>query len=101
MGKLVGNRPDIPGKPIFKNGKMTSNAVYGLKYFSSNELAFLSMLRLSIGLYGVLMFNIYDPQFEVVRNGGQFNPAYIIYAQFTPLSFFLHIASFIQKKNGK
>merc|ERR1719189_3133611 len=39
--KLQGKLPDYPGNPMFKNGKMTSNATGNLKTFSSNELAFL------------------------------------------------------------
>eukprot|EP00419_Tripos_fusus_P078311 CAMPEP_0172940238 /NCGR_PEP_ID=MMETSP1075-20121228/223932_1 /TAXON_ID=2916 /ORGANISM="Ceratium fusus, Strain PA161109" /LENGTH=288 /DNA_ID=CAMNT_0013801633 /DNA_START=103 /DNA_END=966 /DNA_ORIENTATION=- len=42
--KLQGFLPDYPGNPMFKNGKMTSNATGNLKTFSSNELAFLSLL---------------------------------------------------------
>eukprot|EP00419_Tripos_fusus_P053796 CAMPEP_0172805624 /NCGR_PEP_ID=MMETSP1075-20121228/5860_1 /TAXON_ID=2916 /ORGANISM="Ceratium fusus, Strain PA161109" /LENGTH=161 /DNA_ID=CAMNT_0013644317 /DNA_START=64 /DNA_END=546 /DNA_ORIENTATION=+ len=38
--KLQGFLPDYPGNPMFKNGKMTSNATGNLKTFSSNELAF-------------------------------------------------------------
>merc|ERR1712008_534422 len=46
--KLQGFLPDYPGNPMFKNGKMTSNATGNLKAFSSNELAFLSFLFLGI-----------------------------------------------------
>eukprot|EP00420_Gonyaulax_spinifera_P037011 CAMPEP_0197887796 /NCGR_PEP_ID=MMETSP1439-20131203/19614_1 /TAXON_ID=66791 /ORGANISM="Gonyaulax spinifera, Strain CCMP409" /LENGTH=227 /DNA_ID=CAMNT_0043507651 /DNA_START=69 /DNA_END=752 /DNA_ORIENTATION=+ len=99
--KLQGFLPDYPGTPMFKNGKMTSNATGNLKTFSSNELGYLSILFLAIGLYGNLMFNVYDPQIPKVDAGENFNVSYIVEALFLPISFFMHIAAYIQKKNGK
>mmetsp|Transcript_20528 Transcript_20528/g.46821 ORF Transcript_20528/g.46821 Transcript_20528/m.46821 type:complete len:226 (+) Transcript_20528:74-751(+) len=99
--KLQGFLPDYPGTPMFKNGKMTSNATGNLKTFGSNELGYLSILFFAIGLYGNLMFNVYDPQFPKVDAGENFNVSYIVEALFLPISFFMHIAAYIQKKNGK
>merc|ERR1712187_309108 len=99
--KLQGFLPDYPGTPMFKNGKMTSNAVGNFKTFGSNELAYLSLLFFGIGLYGNLMFNVYDPQFPKVDAGENFNVSYIVESLFLPISFFMHIAAYIQKKNGK
>jgi len=99
--KLQGFLPDYPGNPMFKNGKMTSNATGNLKTFSSNELAFLSVLFLAIGLYGNIQFNYTDPQWVKVDNGENFNVSYIVESLFLPISFFMHIAAYIQKQNGK
>ncbi|CAE7769556.1 unnamed protein product [Symbiodinium sp. CCMP2592] len=60
--KLQGWLPDYPGTPMIKEGKYTSHVIGNLKAFSSNELAFLSMLFFGVGLYGNLQFNFYDPQ---------------------------------------
>merc|ERR1712066_1044209 len=46
--KFQGNLPDFPGRPIRVNGKLTSNVVGNLKTFSSNELAFFSLLFFGI-----------------------------------------------------
>lgn len=99
--KLQGFLPQYPGEPMFKNGKITSNVVGNYKTFSSNELAFLSFLFFAIGLYGNLQFNFYDLQWAVVDAGGSFNVSYIVESLFLPFSFFMHIAAYIQKKNGK
>ena len=74
--KMQGFAPDYPGRPIVKNGKYTSNVIGNLKAFSSNELAFLSMLFFGVGLYGNLQFNYYDPQWAKVDAGGYFNASY-------------------------
>merc|ERR1719410_3300214 len=99
--KLQGFLPDYPGNPMFKNGKMTSNATGNLKTFSSNELAFLSVLFLAIGLYGNIQFLYLDPQWAKVDLGENFNVSYIVESLFLPISFFMHIAAYIQKQNGK
>eukprot|EP00416_Gambierdiscus_australes_P025218 CAMPEP_0171056656 /NCGR_PEP_ID=MMETSP0766_2-20121228/1195_1 /TAXON_ID=439317 /ORGANISM="Gambierdiscus australes, Strain CAWD 149" /LENGTH=223 /DNA_ID=CAMNT_0011511611 /DNA_START=44 /DNA_END=715 /DNA_ORIENTATION=+ len=99
--KLQGFVPDYPGTPMFKNGKMTSNVTGNLKTFSSNELAFLSVLFLSIGLYGNIQFLFIDPQWARVDAGENFNVSYIVESLFLPISFFMHIAAYIQKQNGK
>eukprot|EP00408_Alexandrium_pacificum_P012102 CAMPEP_0171233926 /NCGR_PEP_ID=MMETSP0790-20130122/41170_1 /TAXON_ID=2925 /ORGANISM="Alexandrium catenella, Strain OF101" /LENGTH=222 /DNA_ID=CAMNT_0011700197 /DNA_START=68 /DNA_END=736 /DNA_ORIENTATION=- len=99
--KLQGFLPDYPGTPMFKNGKMTSNPTGNLKTFSSNELAFLSMLFLAIGLYGNIQFLFIDPQWARVDMGENFNVSYIVESLFLPISFFMHIACYIQKQNGK
>eukprot|EP00913_Durusdinium_trenchii_P019561 g18388.t1 len=96
-----GFAPDYPGRPIVKNGKYTSNVIGNLKAFSSNELAFLSMLFFGVGLYGNLQFNYYDPQWAKVDAGGYFNASYIVESLLLPISFFMHIACYIQKQNGK
>eukprot|EP00419_Tripos_fusus_P011505 CAMPEP_0172664196 /NCGR_PEP_ID=MMETSP1074-20121228/6428_1 /TAXON_ID=2916 /ORGANISM="Ceratium fusus, Strain PA161109" /LENGTH=223 /DNA_ID=CAMNT_0013480301 /DNA_START=44 /DNA_END=715 /DNA_ORIENTATION=+ len=99
--KLQGFLPDYPGNPMFKNGKMTSNATGNLKTFSSNELAFLSVLFFGIGLYGNIQFNYLDPQWAKVDIGENFNATYVYESFFLPISFFFHIAAYIQKQNGK
>merc|ERR1711879_45609 len=99
--KLQGFLPDYPGNPLFKNGKVTSNVTGNLKTFSSNELAYLSILFFAIGLCGNLQWQIYDPQWARVNLGESFNVSYIVEALFLPISFFMHIAAYIQKKNGK
>eukprot|EP00448_Togula_jolla_P023151 CAMPEP_0170590002 /NCGR_PEP_ID=MMETSP0224-20130122/11639_1 /TAXON_ID=285029 /ORGANISM="Togula jolla, Strain CCCM 725" /LENGTH=219 /DNA_ID=CAMNT_0010913773 /DNA_START=80 /DNA_END=739 /DNA_ORIENTATION=+ len=99
--KLQGFTPDYPGTPMTKNGKLTSNTVGNLKSFSSNELAFYSVLCLAIGLYGALQFNYFDPQFPKVVAGQNFNVSYIVETLLLPVSFFMHIAAYIQKQNGK
>jgi len=98
--KLQGAIPDYPGTPIYKNGKMTNEVLGNLKTFSSNELAFFSVLCFGIGLYGNLQFMVYDPQLVLAQLGQNFNAAYVIEAFFLPVSFFMHIAAYIQKKNG-
>ena len=113
-----------------------------MEAFSSNELAFLSMLFFGVGLYGNLQFlgcffcdiyivyiyilyvyaiyrtvwaelaamptvlghprfNYYDPQWAKVDAGGYFNASYIVESLLLPISFFMHIACYIQKQNGK
>jgi len=99
--KLQGFLPDYPGNPMFKNGKMTSNPLGNLKTFSSNELAFFSILFFAIGLYGYLQFNYYDPQFPRADAGENMNASYIVEFLCLPISFFFHIACYIQKKNGR
>merc|ERR1712187_596311 len=95
--KLQGFLPDYPGTPMFKNGKMTSNATGNLKTFGSNELAYLSVLFLAIGLYGNLQFWFFDNQWARVDAGLNFNVSYIVESLFLPISFFMHIAAYIQK----
>merc|ERR1719476_529080 len=90
-----------PGNPLRKNGKMTSNQLGNLKTFSSNELAYLSMLFFAIGLYGNLQFNYYDQQWAKVAMGDNFNVSYIVESLLLPISFFMHIACYIQRINGK
>jgi len=85
----------------FKNGKMTNASLQWLKNWSSNELAFASLLCFGLGLYGNLMWNIYDPQWGKVDEGGAFNAAYILESFCLLPSFLLHLACFIQKRNGK
>merc|ERR1712056_131269 len=99
--KLQGFLPDYPGTPMFKNGKMTSNATGNLKTFGSNELAYLSILFFGIGLYGNIQFLFVDPQWARVDAGENFNVSYIVESLFLPISFFMHIACYIQKQNGK
>jgi len=99
--KLQGVLPQYPGEPIFMENRLTSNVVGNLKTFSSNELAFLAFLFFGIGLYGNLMFNVYDPQWIQVATGNDFNVSYIVESFFLPISFFFHIACYIQRKNGK
>lgn len=96
-----GNDVDEPGVPMFKNGKATSNTTKYLKNFSSDELVFFSFLFFSIGLYGHLQFNLYDPQWLKVQMGEGFNVSYIVESFFLTLSFPLHICAYIQKQNGK
>merc|ERR1719401_1065142 len=67
--KAQGWLPDYPGEPLIKDGKYTSNVVGNLKNFSSNELAFLSMLFFGVGLYGNLQFLFFDPQWDKVDAG--------------------------------
>ncbi|OLP90056.1 hypothetical protein AK812_SmicGene28425 [Symbiodinium microadriaticum] len=99
--KLQGWLPDYPGTPMIKEGKYTSHVIGNLKAFSSNELAFLSMLFFGVGLYGNLQFNFYDPQWAKVDAGGFFNVSYIVESFLLPISFFMHIACYIQRQNGK
>eukprot|EP00931_Biecheleriopsis_adriatica_P083015 TRINITY_DN5652_c0_g1_i1.p1 TRINITY_DN5652_c0_g1~~TRINITY_DN5652_c0_g1_i1.p1 ORF type:complete len:216 (+),score=66.13 TRINITY_DN5652_c0_g1_i1:50-697(+) len=99
--KRQGFLPDYPGEPMVRNNRLTSNVVGNLKAFSSNELAFLSMLFFGIGLYGNLQFLFYDPQWAKVDAGGYFNVSYIVESLLLPISFFMHIAAYIQKQNGK
>mmetsp|Transcript_44040 Transcript_44040/g.116457 ORF Transcript_44040/g.116457 Transcript_44040/m.116457 type:complete len:220 (+) Transcript_44040:84-743(+) len=99
--KLQGFLPDYPGAPMFQNGKMTSNVTGNLKTFSSNELAYFSLLFLAIGLYGNAQFLFFDPQWAKVDAGQNFNVSYIVESLFLPISFFMHIACYVQKKNGK
>ncbi|CAK9063078.1 unnamed protein product [Durusdinium trenchii] len=54
-----------------------------------------------VGLYGNLQFNYYDPQWAKVDAGGYFNASYIVESLLLPISFFMHIACYIQKQNGK
>ncbi|CAK0801143.1 unnamed protein product, partial [Prorocentrum cordatum] len=81
--KAQGARPDYPGNPLYKNGKMTSNVTGNLKTFSSNELMYLSMLFFGIGLYGNLQFLYFDPQFPRVDSGLNFNVSYIVESHFS------------------
>ena len=99
--KLQGYLPDYPGNPLFQNGAMTSNVTGNLKTFSSNELAYFSLLFLGIGMYGNAQFLFFDPQWAKVDAGENFNVSYIVESLFLPISFFMHIAAFVQKKNGK
>ena len=48
-----------------------------------------------------LRFNYYDPQWAKVDAGGFFNVSYIVESLMLPISFFMHIACYIQKQNGK
>lgn len=48
-----------------------------------------------------LRFNYYDTQWAKVDAGGYFNVSYIVESLLLPMSFFMHIACYIQKKNGK
>jgi len=89
----------IVGDPWYKNGVAQVRGKF--KTFTSSELAALSLLFFGIGLYGVLMFNIYDDQWVVVDQGGGFNPMYIIEAQFLFPSWVLHLLCYAQKKAGK
>lgn len=98
--KLQGFHPDYPGSPLFRNGKLTSESLGNLKGFTSNELAFFSVLFFAMGLYGCLMFNIYDPQWAKVEAGEWMNATYIVLSYFLLPSFYLHIGAYIQKKNG-
>eukprot|EP00930_Biecheleria_cincta_P036620 TRINITY_DN2509_c1_g2_i1.p1 TRINITY_DN2509_c1_g2~~TRINITY_DN2509_c1_g2_i1.p1 ORF type:complete len:226 (+),score=37.95 TRINITY_DN2509_c1_g2_i1:59-736(+) len=99
--KMQGNLAEYPGNPLVRNGLPTSNQTGVFKNFSSNELAFLSMLFFGIGLYGNLMFDVYDPQWDKVDAGGYFNASYIVESLLLPVSFLTHIACYIQRKNGK
>merc|ERR1711879_1072878 len=90
-----------PGNPMRKNGKVTSNQLGNLKTFSSNELAYLSMLFFAIGLYDNLQFNVFDPQWPKVAQGYNFNVSYILESLLLPISFFMHIGCYIQRINGK
>merc|ERR1712060_978837 len=99
--KFQGHLPDSPGRPIRVNGKLTSNTVENLKTFSSNELAFFALLFFGVGLYGHFMFNWGDPQLVKADQGIPINGSYILEAYCLPVSFFFHIACYIQKKNGK
>lgn len=99
--KMQGNLAEYPGNPLVRNGLPTSNQAGIFKNFSSNELAFLSMLFFGIGLYGNLMFDVYDPQWDKVDAGGYFNASYIVESLLLPLSLFTHIACYIQRQNGK
>ena len=92
--KLQGYLPDYPGNPLFQNGAMTSNVTGNLKTFSSNELAYFSLLFLGIGMYGNAQFLFFDPQWAKVDAGENFNVSYIVESLFLPISFFLHIAAF-------
>jgi len=89
------------GRPMFMDKKQTSNVVGNLQSFSSNELAFLAFLFFGIGLYGNLMWNVYDPQWDLPAKGYDFNGSYIVESLCLPISFFFHIACYIQRKNGK
>mmetsp|Transcript_57252 Transcript_57252/g.101533 ORF Transcript_57252/g.101533 Transcript_57252/m.101533 type:complete len:223 (+) Transcript_57252:55-723(+) len=99
--KNQGQLPDVPGEPLFMNGRLSSNVVGQFRSFTSTELAFLSAVAFGIGLYGNLQFLFYDPQFERVDAGGFFNVSYIVESLLLPTSFFLHIAAYIQKQAGK
>merc|ERR1719277_193935 len=68
--KVQGLVPDYPGEPMRVNTKLTSNVVGNLKTFSSNELAFFSLLFFGIGLYGHFMFNWGDPQILQAKQTG-------------------------------
>eukprot|EP00929_Paragymnodinium_shiwhaense_P120761 TRINITY_DN927_c0_g5_i1.p1 TRINITY_DN927_c0_g5~~TRINITY_DN927_c0_g5_i1.p1 ORF type:complete len:244 (-),score=79.96 TRINITY_DN927_c0_g5_i1:126-791(-) len=85
----------------YKNGKMTNVYLQYLKNWSSNELAFVSVLMFGLGLYGNLMWNVYDPQWGKVDDGGAFNAAYILESFCLFPSFLLHLGCYIQKQNGK
>eukprot|EP00929_Paragymnodinium_shiwhaense_P120757 TRINITY_DN927_c0_g1_i1.p1 TRINITY_DN927_c0_g1~~TRINITY_DN927_c0_g1_i1.p1 ORF type:complete len:244 (-),score=51.20 TRINITY_DN927_c0_g1_i1:193-861(-) len=85
----------------YKNGKMTNAYLQYLKNWTSNELAFVSVLMFGLGLYGNLMWNVYDPQWSKVDDGGAFNAAYIAESFCLFPSFLLHLACYIQKQNGK
>merc|ERR1712007_369563 len=67
--KLQGCLPQYPGNPMYKNGKLTSNVTGNLKTFSSNELAYLSILFFAIGLYGNFQWNVYDVQWARIYLG--------------------------------
>lgn len=98
--KLVGSEYVAePGAPEIRNGKRTLQGRF--KNFSSNELAALSLLFFGIGLWGMLMFNYVDNQWEALERGEYFNPSYIAAAQFLLPSWFLHLMCYTQKKNGK
>jgi len=101
VDKAQGQLPMDPGAPTAMNGQLTSNAAGAFKNFTSTELAFLSALFFAIGLYGNLQFLVYDPQFERVDAGGLFNVSYIIESQFLWVSFFVHIAAYVQNKAGR
>ena len=47
------------------------------------------------------MFNVYDPQFPKVDAGENFNVSYIVESLILPISFFMRIAAYVQKKDGK
>merc|ERR1712014_415954 len=99
--KMQGSLAEYPGNPMVRNGLPTTNSVGFFKNFSSNELAFLSMLFFGIGLYGNLMFDVYDPQWDKVDAGGYFNASYIVESLLLPVSFFTHVACYVQRQNGK
>merc|ERR1719277_1779697 len=99
--KLQGWQPYYPGNPLTVNGKLTSNVVGNLKTFSSNELAFFALLFFGVGLYGHFMFNWGDPQLVKADEGIPINGSYVLEAYCLPISFFFHIACYIQKRNGK
>ncbi|CAE8607066.1 unnamed protein product [Polarella glacialis] len=101
VAKGQGGLPHYAGEPMTKNGQMTSNVIGNLKTFSSNELAFLSMLFFGIGLYGNIQFLFIDPQWAKVDAGGFFNVSYIVESLLLPISFFFHISCYIQRMNGK
>merc|ERR1711879_1096841 len=88
--KLSGWCGDYPGEINRKNGKVTSNITGQWQHYSSNELAFLSFLFFSIGLYGNLQF-WFTNQWAEVDSGRSFNASYIIESLFLPFSFFLHL----------
>ena len=46
-------------------------------------------------------FDYYDPQWAKVDAGGFFNVSYIVESFLLPISFFMHIACYIQRQNGK
>ena len=46
-------------------------------------------------------FNFYDPQWAKVDAGGFFNVSYIVESFLLPISFFMHIACYTQRQNGK
>uniref|UniRef100_UPI002FE4FB09 Photosystem I PsaR n=1 Tax=Amphidinium carterae TaxID=2961 RepID=UPI002FE4FB09 len=100
--KMIGRRPFNPGEPLWgEDKKLTSNVLGPLKRVSSNELAFLTMICLAIGAWGEAQFLWFDPQFAAIDRGEYFNPIYIIAASLLPVSFWAHIACYIQKANGK
>ncbi|CAE8597212.1 unnamed protein product [Polarella glacialis] len=101
VAKGQGGLPHYAGEPMTKNGQMTSNVIGNLKTFSSNELAFLSMLFFGIGLYGNIQFLFIDPQWAKVDAGGFFNVSYIVESLLLPISFFFHISCYIQRMSGK
>mmetsp|Transcript_5602 Transcript_5602/g.12281 ORF Transcript_5602/g.12281 Transcript_5602/m.12281 type:complete len:218 (-) Transcript_5602:66-719(-) len=100
--KMIGRRPFNPGEPLWgEDKKLTSNVLGPLKRVSSNELAFITMICLAIGAWGEAQFLWFDPQFAAIDRGEYFNPIYIIAASLLPVSFWAHIACYIQKANGK
>ena len=56
---------------------------------------------LSSEVCGGPRFNYYDTQWAKVDAGGYFNVSYIVESLLLPISFFMHIACYIQKQNGK
>mmetsp|Transcript_62743 Transcript_62743/g.116668 ORF Transcript_62743/g.116668 Transcript_62743/m.116668 type:complete len:218 (+) Transcript_62743:61-714(+) len=100
--KMIGRRPFNPGEPLWgEDKKLTSNVLGPFKRVSSNELAFITMICLAIGAWGEAQFLWFDPQFAAIERGEFFNPIYIIAASLLPVSFWAHIACYIQKANGK